>query len=105
MMSTPLFRMIARPPYRRIGHVSALLLFVLLASDMTFVVLHAGSQQAARATSGTQGTQQPTLAPDPSVRRELITRYCVACHNDRLRTGGLALDSLDRAHDRDNAAA
>jgi mono/diheme cytochrome c family protein len=32
-------------------------------------------------------------APDP--HRELISKYCVTCHNTRLKTGGLALDGLD----------
>ena len=27
--------------------------------------------------------------------RALLDRYCVTCHNERLRTGGLALDALD----------
>ncbi len=27
--------------------------------------------------------------------RALVDRYCVGCHNTRLKTGGLALDSLD----------
>ncbi len=27
--------------------------------------------------------------------RALLDRYCVTCHNDRLRTGGLALDDVD----------
>ena len=30
-------------------------------------------------------------SPDPA----LIDRYCVTCHNERLQTGGLALDTLD----------
>ena len=30
-------------------------------------------------------------APDP----ELLTRYCVRCHSDRLRTGGLTLEHAD----------
>src|SRR5215510_6318041 len=104
MMSMPLFRMTGRSLYRRIGDVSALLLFFLLASDTTFVVLHAGPERRGSAKSGAQETQPSTLAPDASVRRELITRYCVACHNERLRTGGLALDSLDIAHVGENAA-
>jgi len=29
--------------------------------------------------------------------RDLLNNYCVTCHNERLRTGGLALDSLDVA--------
>jgi mono/diheme cytochrome c family protein len=36
----------------------------------------------------------PAAATDP---RQTITTYCVTCHNDRLRTGGLALDRLDLA--------
>ncbi len=50
---------------------------------------------------------RPEAAPrsrTPSVRqsasaamsqRALLDRYCVTCHNERLRTGGLALDALD----------
>ena len=30
--------------------------------------------------------------------RELIDRYCVTCHSDRLETGGLSLQSVDPAH-------
>ena len=33
-----------------------------------------------------------------SAQRELLDRYCVTCHNDRLKTGGLALDTLDLAN-------
>src|SRR5881398_1132278 len=28
-------------------------------------------------------------------RGALINRYCVTCHNERLRTGGLTLDDMD----------
>ena len=28
-------------------------------------------------------------------QRELLDRYCVTCHNERLRTAGLALDVLE----------
>lgn len=31
----------------------------------------------------------------PPVDRALLDRYCVACHNSRLRTGGLSLDDID----------
>ena len=37
---------------------------------------------------------QPAGAPD-APDRALIDRYCVTCHNERLLTGGLALDTLD----------
>src|SRR5262245_51161947 len=31
-------------------------------------------------------------------RRALVDRYCVTCHNTKLKTGGLALDSVDAAN-------
>ena len=47
--------------------------------------------------SGTVGTTvsgaQP--APDASAHRAMLDRYCVVCHNERLRTAGLALDAAD----------
>ena len=30
--------------------------------------------------------------------RELVDRYCVTCHNDRLETAGLSLEQIDLAH-------
>lgn len=36
--------------------------------------------------------------------RAVVNRYCVGCHNDKLRSGGIALTSLDPQHmDRDPA--
>ena len=32
---------------------------------------------------------------DPESHRALLQRYCVGCHNERLLTGGLALDTVD----------
>ena len=45
---------------------------------------------AGLASGGVHAQQRP--AP---VDRALLDRYCVTCHNGRLRTGGLALDDLD----------
>ena len=39
---------------------------------------------------------QPAVAPG-APQQALIDRYCVSCHNERLNTGGLALDTLDIA--------
>ena len=39
-------------------------------------------------------------APAPSPMQEsqaALTKYCVTCHNEKLRTGGLTLDTLDAA--------
>src|SRR5438128_11846829 len=43
-----------------------------------------------------QGTSaQPQVAMAPA--SEVLNKYCVTCHNSRLKTAGLALDSLDLA--------
>ena len=39
----------------------------------------------------------PPVAAPEAPQRALIDRYCVSCHNERLNTGGLALDTLDIA--------
>ncbi len=39
---------------------------------------------------------QPSTPTTPA--RELVTKYCVACHNQKLKTAGLALDNADVVH-------
>ena len=53
----------------------------------------AGAVLGAAPTAGAQSPASPV-----SAQRELLDRYCVTCHNDRLKTGGLALDTLDLAN-------
>ena len=50
---------------------------------------------AAIAAGPTPAAGGQDAAAPPS--RALFDRYCVACHNQRLRTGGLALDEVDPA--------
>ncbi len=39
--------------------------------------------------------QQTPDAPSPAASRQaIVTRYCVTCHNDRAKTGGLSLEML-----------
>ena len=45
-------------------------------------------------TSARQTQPVPTLKMPPAPRA-VLDRYCVTCHSQRLRTAGLALDSLD----------
>ena len=40
------------------------------------------------------GQPQPTASTSEDTRA-VLDRYCVGCHNERLLTGGLALDRLD----------
>ena len=47
----------------------------------------------ATAGAGRPAAGQAGAAPDG--HRRLLDRYCVACHNDRLETGGLSLQAVD----------
>ena len=49
----------------------------------------AAGPQATAATA--TPAEMPAETPDP----ELLTRYCVRCHSDRLETGGLTLEHVD----------
>ena len=40
-------------------------------------------------------TQTPAASGTIAPQRALVTQYCIGCHNQRLRTGSLALDTLD----------
>ncbi len=50
--------------------------------------------------AGSQQTSQPSQASRApmSEQRALVTKYCVTCHNERLKTAGLTLDSMDVDH-------
>jgi mono/diheme cytochrome c family protein len=52
--------------------------------------------------------QAPPRAPNApsaasSTAHTVITKYCISCHNERARTGGLALDRLDATSPGDHA--
>ena len=51
--------------------------------------------------------QQPAGSPPPSLspQRTVIDQYCVSCHNGRVRTAGLALDTIDLQRVEGNAEA
>ena len=40
------------------------------------------------------GQQQPV---DPASAQALLSRYCITCHSERLKTGGLSLEAVDIA--------
>jgi hypothetical protein len=42
-------------------------------------------------------------AASASPATELVTRYCVSCHNEKLKTAGLALDRVDAEHPSNSA--
>jgi len=44
-------------------------------------------------------------APEPPQKPALLNQYCITCHNQRLKTAGLLLDSMDLDHVGKDAAA
>src|SRR5947208_3201992 len=61
-------------------------------------------------TAPPRTTAQPKPAPVAShaptttdAQPSLVTQYCVGCHNDKAKTGGLTLASFDPAHPEQNA--
>jgi len=66
-------------------HVACIALAALVALVAIVPGLHA--QRAA------PRVERPVTAPP-----DFLGQYCVTCHNARLKSGGLALDSLDRAN-------
>ena len=56
------------------------------------VCLEGSPQTRVPETPGLQSKTRPTL---PSPARELVSKYCVTCHNERLKTANLLLDKAD----------
>ena len=52
-----------------------------------------GSARSSRRQSGPATAAQ--ASQDSASPRALLDRYCVTCHNERLKTGGLSLDTVD----------
>src|SRR5689334_13205539 len=55
------------------------------------------------ATIGFLTVATTTFAQQPASSQELVTKYCVTCHNERAKTGGLVLENVDAAHPQANA--
>jgi mono/diheme cytochrome c family protein len=66
------------------GSIALLTLIATLSADQS-VMQRPVSQTAAGAAVATPA-------------QELVSTYCVTCHNDRIKTGGLALDTADAGH-------
>ena len=64
----------------------------------TLAVLFAAAspvEAEVEAEGGPQAAAPAGTAPAPGWQQALLDRYCVTCHNDRLRTADLALDRHD----------
>jgi mono/diheme cytochrome c family protein len=70
---------------RRLTSILALFVGSWIVAAVSSVEIRAGQAPRAPATT-------------PSSPQALVDQYCITCHNQRLRTAGLALDTLDPAH-------
>ena len=59
------------------------------------IAVLAGDASAGAGAPGSGGQPSGEILPAPAPQRALLDRYCVTCHNQRLQTGGLALDVAD----------
>jgi mono/diheme cytochrome c family protein len=81
---------------------------ILLASLVVFVVgvgpLHTNALKGSAPNYAQQAAPAPELAffSGPS-QQALLKQYCITCHNESLKTGGLALDTLARERVETNA--
>ena len=61
-------------------------------------------EQSPPAAPSLVAAQSQANAPSPepgspaAAQRALLNRYCVTCHNQRLKTAGLTLDTIDVAN-------
>src|SRR5215467_9372860 len=69
----------------------AVLLFVLGAAGVVRVTAGAQSQSPSQPPAS-QPAASAASHPDYGA---VVTKYCVTCHNARLKTAGLALDTVD----------
>ena len=68
-------------------------LFVAATSFLVAVAYTAPSAQ--QRPSAPAADQASLTAGDQQSQQAVLAKYCVTCHNQRLKTGGLALDTLD----------
>src|SRR6478752_6712902 len=63
----------------------------------TFLISLCSPFLLATAVCGQTGGMMPAAA-----RESLAKQYCVGCHNDKLKSGGFSLTSIDVAHPAQN---
>lgn len=73
---------------RRASLLERTLLALAVASGVGFSLFFAGL-----APRGTHAA--PASATSPEEVRQVLTQYCVLCHNESMNTGGLAFETLD----------
>ncbi len=70
----------------------------LLATGWLALLVTASDVVQVVAAQETQRQRSSAVPTSSSPQRALLDRYCVTCHNERRRLGGLALDTVDVAN-------
>ncbi|MEO8257882.1 MAG: DUF1592 domain-containing protein [Acidobacteriota bacterium] len=75
----------------------------LFAIALSLLWLAAASSHAPLAAGRAQ--QPPAAAAVPADLQQVLNRYCVTCHNQRVKTAGLAIDTMNLAAVEEHGAA
>src|SRR5580765_782483 len=78
---------------------------LLAAVIVVLAVAPGGAQQAAPPNASGQPPPASLAETERRQKPALLNQYCITCHNQRLKTGGLMLDTLDLEHVGKDAAA
>src|SRR3954468_24168885 len=90
----------------RLGHQTRRMLTRLVGRASIVVLALTGLIAAAPPGTRIAAQIRPAPAPVPAsvpAVRAVLDTYCITCHNQRLRTAGLALDRLDTTNPGANA--
>jgi hypothetical protein len=64
-------------------------------ASVLFIVLLAVIVRSASPSADAQQPPAAAVPPAASTEAAFLTQYCIGCHNERAKIGGLALDTLD----------
>src|SRR6478736_6171793 len=76
----------------------------LIATAAASLSVCIGAQQPATRAVGGPARADAASKVTPEAGNTLVSQYCVACHSERGKAGGLALTTFDAARIADNAA-
>src|SRR4051812_5678461 len=68
---------------------------LLVAAATLWLASLAWTVPQAAGAKAAQTPQQSVGSVSPSDAGAVVTKYCVSCHNERTKSGGLALDKMD----------
>ena len=73
-------------------------MLMMACGSIALVAIISATLSAEQSPTPASSQGSAASAPAPTPARALVTTYCVTCHNQRLKTGNLALDNLDADH-------